>query len=203
MYYLYEWITKNIMIHDTHFMKIKELEGDYCYIIAHHVKDKNIIEETVKKLLTGGFKYFNIFGEQSLEWEKIILKYSREKVIVEASKVANNELTYNLAMFSEEFPDKKHIVISDDEFFTQYLVDDFKEIIKGNASFTTKDWRILRNGLEFTYNGKDSIVIVDREVTIGFINDQRTYLSIFKGFRDKIFDGKSFYEIWEEIRDNM
>lgn len=72
MYYNYEWIGDNICIKDSHVMDFEPIYGDNAFIISHHVRDKLKIERGVKSLLDNGFRYFNIFGEFSDLWAKVI-----------------------------------------------------------------------------------------------------------------------------------
>lgn len=198
MYYWNKIIRNNIYIFDSHDMDIDPIEGDKCFLIVHHVQKKSIIIETVKKLLDLGYRYFNIFGEKAIGWKKAIENNFDEgqKIKIEASRVAREEMSYNLAMMSSMEPNKNNLVISDDEYFTEYLVEDLEEIFSEKSRFTISDWQKFRSGFEFIYNEKDGIVSITDEVVIGYLGDEWIFTTIFKAFREKIFDGKSFNDIY-------
>lgn len=198
MYYWNKIIRNNIYIFDSHEMDINPIKGDKCFLIVHHVQKKSIIIETVKKLLDSGYRYFNIFGEKAIGWRETIKNNFDEgmKIKIEASRVAREEMSYNLAMMSVTEPNKNNIVISDDENFTEYLVKDLDEIFSGKSRFTISDWQKFRSGYEFTYKEKDGIVSITDEVVIGYLGEEWFFTTIFKAFREKIFDGKSFNDIY-------
>ena len=198
MYYWNKIIRNNIYIFDSHDMDIDPIEGDKCFLIVHHVQKKSIIIETVKKLLDLGYRYFNIFGEKAIGWKKAIENNFDEgqKIKIEASRVAREEMSYNLAMMSSMEPNKNNLVISDDEYFTEYLVEDLEEIFSEKSRFTISDWQKFRSGFEFIYNEKDGIVSITGEVVIGYLGEEWIFNTIFKAFSKKIFDGKSFNDIY-------
>ena len=198
MYYWNKIIRNNIYIFDSHDMDIDPIEGDKCFLIVHHVQKKSIIIETVKKLLDLGYRYFNIFGEKAIGWKKAIENNFDEgqKIKIEASRVAREEMSYNLAMMSSMEPNKNNLVISDDEYFTEYLIEDLEEIFSEKSRFTISDWQKFRSGFEFIYNEKDGIVSITGEVVIGYLGEEWIFNTIFKAFREKIFDGKSFNDIY-------
>lgn len=198
MYYWNKIIRHNIYIFDSHDMDIDPIEGDKCFLIVHHVQKKSIIIETVKKLLDLGYRYFNIFGENAKEWTGIIENNSFEemKIEIEASTVAREEMSYNLAMMSSMEPNKTNLVISDDEYFTEYLVEDLEKIFSGKSRYTTSDWQKFRSGFEFNYKGKDGIVSITDEVVIGYLGEEKFLTTIYDAFSKKIFDGKSFNDIY-------
>ena len=198
MYYWNKIIRNNIYIFDSHDMDIDPIEGDKCFLIVHHVQKKSIIIETVKKLLDLGYRYFNIFGEKAIGWKKAIENNFDEgqKIKIEASRVAREEMSYNLAMMSSMEPNKNNLVISDNEYFTEYLVEDLEEIFSEKSRFTISDWQKFRSGFEFIYNEKDGIVSITGEVVIGYLGEEWIFNTIFKAFSKKIFDGKSFNDIY-------
>lgn len=201
MYYNYEWIGDNICIKDSHVMNFEPISGNNAFIISHHVRDKLKIERGVKSLLENGFRYFNIFGEFSDLWAKAISIGSKtsNKIKIEASKIEMSRMVYDLAMMKVLKPDLINYVISDDEYFTEYLVEDLEKIISGKSTFTPYDWKEFKEGLEFSYNKKDAIISVSKDIVIGFLGDEKTFDTINDAFYYKIFDGKSLYEIWNEI----
>lgn len=201
MNYYNEWIRDNIFVIDIHDMKIGKYKGDNCFIIGHHIREQYIIDNSVKNLLNGGFNYFNIFGEQSNLWAKAIdmQAIDQNAVTIEKSKVDRNAMPYNLAMHATLEPESRNFVFSDDEYFTEYLIEDMNDIFSGETPFTPYDWQKFKCGFEFTYNGKDAIVSVSDDIVIGFLGEEKTFKTIYKGFNDKMFDGKSLVEIWEAL----
>lgn len=200
MYYN-NWIWKNIFVIDSHDMKFDAFPGDHCFIIGHHIKSKSILEEAVDNLLKAGFTYFNIFGQQANLWaEAILIKGRGERQIqVEKSSVDRMRMSYDLAMLARLKEKSINFVISDDEYFTSYLIEDLQDIFSGKSKFTLLDWKKFRAGYEFNYAGKDAIISVSTDVLIGFLGKEKNFSSMDKAFRDKLFDGKNFYEIWSEI----
>lgn len=201
MNYYNEWIRDNIFVIDIHDMKIGKYKGDNCFIIGHHIREQYIIDNSVKNLLNGGFNYFNIFGEQSNLWAKAIDMQAIDQnvVTIEKSKVDRNAMPYNLAMYATLEPESRSFVFSDDEYFTEYLIEDMNDIFSGETPFTPYDWQKFKCGFEFTYNGKDAIVSISDDVVVGFLGEEKTFKTIYKGFNDKIFEGKSLVEIWEGL----
>ena len=204
MYYNGEFLWDNICVMDSHNMNFDPPLGDNCFIIGHHIKKKYILEESVNKLLMAGFKFFNIFGEQAYLWaETIHMKTKLNRQIqVEASEVDRLRMSYNLAMLATLKPKSINFVVSDDEYFTEYLIEDLHDIFCGEFQFTPHDWRKFRDGFEFNYNGKDAIISVSNDVLIGFLGEEKIFSTIDEGIRYKLFDGKSFNEIWRDISKN-
>ena len=126
--------------------------------------------------------------------------YNNSPIDIEASQVADQEMAYNLALMSEKFPQFMNLVLSDDEYFTAYLVEDFKDILNGQTLFSIHDWEMFKKGFEFQFNNKDCIVSVDKGILIGYLGQEKFYPSICKAFREKIFDGQSFKDIWQDKR---
>lgn len=201
MYYKSEWVWNNICILDSHDMNLEPQSGDHCFIIGHHVKHQSVLDRAAKILIMGGFCYFNIFGEQAELWEEAILKKAEKKDLpqIETSKVAREEMSYNLAMLATLKPGSMNYVFSDDEYFTEYLVQDVQDIVSGKSKFTPYDWQKFRRGFEFNYHGKDAIISISNGVVVGFLREAKSFRTIMEGFRYELFDGKSFNEIWEEI----
>ncbi len=200
-----EWITENIFVYDSNnFTNLKISKGHSCFIIGHHVKDKIKIQKISNLLLEKGYEKFFVFGEQALLWTRILYKYTKNNpaIRIEASKIANEELAYNLAFISEEFPKLDNLVISDDFYFTEYLVKDYENIIKGEYTFSVNDWKKFRQGFEFQYNNKDCILSINDGILIGFLGKEKLYPDIVIAFKEEIFDGHSFEEIWDDIRPN-
>lgn len=201
MYYNNEWVYRNICINDSHDMQFDVFKGEHCFIIGHHIKSKDILEESAKNLILAGYTYFNIFGEQSDLWAESIISKSEHKrqIKIESSKIDRIKMVYDLAMISKLKSKSVNFVVSDDEYFTEYLLEDLQDVFSGNAKFTPYDWKKFRDGFEFTYNGKDAILSISKETIIGFLGLENRFASVDKGFRAKLFDGKSFIEIWDEI----
>lgn len=108
-------------------------------------------------------------------------------------------MVYDLAMLAILKPDSVNYVVSDDEYFTEYLVKDLQDIYSDRSHFTVYDWKKFRDGFEFVYNDKDAIVSYSKQLQIGFLGQEKKFNSIEKGFKNKIFDGKNLFEIWEEV----
>ena len=126
MYYKKDWLWKNICVTDSSDMNIEPIQGDRCFIIGQHVREKQKLHQVTENLLAGGFRYFNIFGEQAELWKELILKRrgDNKNLQIESSKVDRIKMSYDLAMFSTLFPESLNIVLSDDEYFTEYLIED-------------------------------------------------------------------------------
>ena len=201
MYYNNEWVHHNICINDSRDMRFDVFKGEHCFIIGHHIKSKDVLEDSAKNLILAGYTYFNIFGEQADLWAKSILSKSELKgqIKIETSKIDNMKIVYDLAMLSKLKSRSVNFVVSDDEYFTEYLVEDLQDIFSGKSRFTPYDWQKFRDGFEFVYNGKDAIVSVSKETTIGFLGLENRFSGVAKGFRAKLFDGENFLEIWDEI----
>lgn len=55
-------------------------------------------------------------------------------------------------------------LISDDEYFTEYIIDDLDDILDYNTLFTPSDWKKFRDGFEFTYHDKDAIISIGEDL---------------------------------------
>lgn len=196
-------IGPNISILDSHDMSIDAIQGDHCFLIGHHVNHLPGLRQTAHLLLAGGFHYFNIFGEQANLWKAVLVQLAdpQNTMTIETSKVDNLAFSYTLAMVASLQPHAQNVVLSDDDLFTDYLVQDVQDILHGKSGFSPTDWQKFRSGFEFNYHGKDAIVSVQEGVVVGFLGEEKTFASCDRAFRDKLFDGRSFREIWEEIRD--
>ena len=200
MYYKKDWLWKNICVTDSRDMNIEPIQGERCFIIGQHVSEKQKLYQVTDNLLAGGFRYFNIFGAQAELWKELILKRrgDNKNLQIESSKVDRIKMSYDLAMFSTLFPESLNIVLSDDEYFTDYLIEDITNIFSHKSEFTVYDWQKFRSGFEFNYHGKDGIISVSNVTVLGFLGEEKYFQMSDKGFRYKLFDGKSFYEIWKE-----
>lgn len=197
-----KWVWQNIYVRDSHDMRFEVFPGDHCFIIGHHVKSKSILEEAADKLVKAGFNYFNIFGEEANLWAEVILikaKEKRQSIHVEQSKVDMVRMTYDLAILATLKENSINFVVSDDEYFTSYLLEDLNDIFSGKSEFATSDWQKFRAGYEFNYGGKDAIISISKDILIGFLGEEKIFENIDKAFREKLFDGKNFYEIWNDI----
>lgn len=201
MHYKNKWICNNICISDINDMNFEICSGEHCFIIGHHIKEKYILKEAINRLVTAGFDYFNIFGEQADLWSEVIITKENQKrqIQVEASKIDRISMSYNLAMLATLKPESTNFVISDDEYFTEYLIEDLHDILSGRSKFTPFDWKKFKDGYEFIYHKKDAIVSISEDIVLGFLKKEKIFNSIDKAFRYKLFDGKSFNEIWDEI----
>lgn len=204
MYENRNWIYKNICIEDSHDMKFDYFSGNHCFIIGHHIKTKTTIEEAANKLIRGGFNYFNIFGQEANAWAEAIVRHASPKrqIKLEKSSVDSMKMSYDLAMLAKLKEKSINFVISDDEYFTEYLIEDLQEIFSGKSLFTPLDWKKFRDGYEFNYSGKDAIISISKDIVIGFLGEEKIFENTDKSFRYKIFDGSSFNEIWDEISSN-
>lgn len=70
MYEKRNWYFKNICIEDSHNLKFDYFQGDHCFIIGHHLKEKSIIEEAADKLVKGAFNYYNILVNKLIYGKK-------------------------------------------------------------------------------------------------------------------------------------
>lgn len=201
MYYDNERLWDNICIKDSYVMDFEPISGDNAFIISHHLREKLKIEKGVKSLLEQGYRYFNIFGEFSDLWAKAISIRAKtsSKIKIEASKIERSRMVYDLAMMRVLRPDLTNYVISDDEYFTGYLVEDLEKILSGKSLFTPYDRKEFKDGFEFSYNKKDAIISVSNDIVLGFLGAERSFDTLYDAFYCKLFDGKNLYEIWEEI----
>ena len=201
MYYDNERPWDNICIKDSYVMDFEPISGDNAFIISHHLSEKLKIKKGVKSLLEQGYRYFNIFGEFSDLWAKAISIRTKtsSKIKIESSKIERSRMVYDLAMMRVLRPDLTNYVISDDEYFTEYLVEDLEKILSGKSLFTPYDRKEFKDGFEFSYNKKDAIISVSNDIVLGFLGAERSFDTLYDAFYCKLFDGKNLCEIWEEI----
>lgn len=159
-----------------------------------------MIKKAVNKLVKKGYKYFNIFGDYANLWEEIIYSIAKDEksLNVEASELDLMKLAYDLGIYIS-FKDKSvNYLISDDEYFIEYIIKDLDDILNENTLFTPSDWKKFRDGFEFTYHDKDAIISIGEDLLVGFLGNEKKFSYTDKGINATIFDGKSFAEIWIE-----
>lgn len=157
-----------------------------------------MIEKVAHRLIILGYEYFFIFGEYANLWEETIYSISNTKIhiSIEASELDLMKLAYDLGVYIS-FKDKSvNYLISDDEYFTEYIIDDLDDILNDNTLFTPFDWKKFRDGFEFTYHDKDAIISIGEDLLIRFLGNEKRFSYTDKGINATIFDGKSFAEIW-------
>lgn len=198
MYYENEWIYPNLCVKDSHDLDIDPISGDNCFIIANNINNRFMIEKTFNKLIQSGYKYFSIFGEYAKLWKEIIYSLSKEEnhIKVEASKLDLMKLAYDLGVYLSLEDKSPNYLISDDEYLTEYIIEDLNDILNDNTLFSPSDWKIFRDGFEFTYHNKDAIISIGEDLVIGFLGNEKIFSYTDKGINDGIFDGKSFAEIY-------
>lgn len=198
MYYENKWIYTNLCVKDNHNLDIDPISGDNCFIIANNISDSSIVENAINKLIKSGFKYFSIFGEYSNLWEEIIYSLAKEEngIKVEASNLDLMKLAYDLGVYVNFKTMSINYLISDDEYLTEYIIEDLGEILNENTLFTPSDWKKFRDGFEFTHHNKNAIISISKYLLIGFLGKEKSFFYSDKGINSAIFDGKSFAEIW-------
>ncbi|ACV28764.1 Uncharacterised protein [Anaerococcus prevotii] len=198
MYYENEWIHPNLCVKDSHDFDFDPISGQYCFIIANNIASSFIIEKAVNKLIKSGFKYFSIFGEYAKLWEEIIYSLTKEEnsIKVEASELDLMKLAYDLSVYVTFKTKSINYLISDDEYFTEYVIGDLDDILNENTLFTPSDWKRFRDGYEFTYHDKDAIISIGKELFLGYLGKEKSFSYSDKGINFRIFEGKSFAEIW-------
>lgn len=74
-------------------------------------------------------------------WKKILLNQASKlrPIQVEVRQVDRQEQCYTLSMFATLVPKSVNFLLSDDEYFTEWLVDDLKEIFAGESKYSPKD----------------------------------------------------------------
>lgn len=177
--------------------------GDHCFLIGHHPHPPRRLDSLARTLRKKGYRYFNIFGQEDLLWKEAILRsFSGEELPeIHTSKVAREEQAYALALLSQTRPSRINFVLSDDEFFTDYLMEDVQNILSGNAPFSLSDWQEFLHGYEFRYHGKDAILsLFSQGIVVGFLGKEKSYDSMWEAFQERVFDGRNFYDIWDELR---
>lgn len=202
MYYNYEWINDNICVHDSHDMNFKTIKVKRLFLIVHHTKNERRVNEAAQKIISANYDYISIFGEMAPIWKKAIEKFNDNKkdIEIEITKTELMQMGYDIAMYSKLYSDEKIFLVSDDEFFTE-IAEDILRIIEGTATFTVEDWIQFKKGCEFTYKGKDAIVVLGKEKTYaGFLNNIKEYDSFDDMSKNAKFDGNRFREVWKEVK---
>lgn len=207
MYYNYEWINDNICVHDSYDMNFDIVKAKRLFLIAHHTKDERRVTKAAEKIAKANYEYISIFGEQAELWKDAIEDFSKgnEDLKIESSKTELSQMSYDIAMYSKTDHSTKNFLLSDDEYFTE-IAEDILKIIKGESIFTVEDWMLFKKGYEFTYNGKDAIVVIKKDgIYIGYLNNVRIFKSLYDLYKinNNIFDGKSFVSVWKEVKSQI
>ncbi|MGI6616891.1 MAG: hypothetical protein ACOX36_02350 [Saccharofermentanales bacterium] len=194
-------IGDNIFCYDILFRLPERLTGTHCFIIGHHIQSEQRIRNIAEKLHEGGFYYFNIFGQHCDLWKSALISTASNDLstVIEASPVAREEMCEELATHSTLVENTECCVIADDDMFLDYLIKDTLDILDGIKGFPPLWWKRFRDGMEFIYNGKDCIVSISDSILIGELGQEKSFDCIFIGFREPLFDGKSFNDVWSEI----
>ena len=198
MYYNNDWFYNNLCVKDSHDLDFDPISGENCIVISNNISSSFMIKKAVNKLLKTGYKYFNIFGDYSNLWEEIIYSIANDKknINVEASELDLMKSAYDLGVNISSMGKFINYLISDDEYFTEYIIEDLDDILNENTLFTPSDWKKFRDGIEFTYHNKDAIISIGEDLLIGFLGNEKKFAYTDKGINEGIFDGKSFAEIW-------
>lgn len=106
------------------------------------------------------------------------------------------KLVYYLGVNISFKDESINYLISDDEYLTEYIIEDLDDIMNENTLFPPSDWKKFRDGYEFTYHDKDAIISIGGKLLIGFLGNEKIFSYKDKGINAGIFDGKSFAEIW-------
>lgn len=193
-----DWIYKNLCAKDSNDFDIDPISGENCFIIANNIGDSFIIKKAVNKLVKKCYKYFNIFGEYANLWAEIIYSIAKDSknINVEASELDLMKLAYDLGVYISFKDESVNYLISDDEYFTEYIIGDLDDILNDNTLFTPFDWKKFRDGFKFIYHNKDAIISIGEDILIGFLGNEKKFAYTDKGINATIFDGKSFAEIW-------
>lgn len=89
-------------------------------------------------------------------WEELIYSISKEEnhIEVEVSKLDLMKLAYDLGVNITFKYNSVNYLISDDEYLTEYIIEDLDDIMNENTLFTASDCEKFRDGYEFTYHEK-------------------------------------------------
>lgn len=192
MYYGNEWLDPNLCVKDSHDLDINPISGENCFIIDININNRFMIEKTVNKLMQLGYKYFSIFGEYAKLWEEAIYSLSKDEnnIEVEASELDLLKLSYDLGV-NISFENKSvNYLISDDEYFTEYIIEDLDDILNENTLFTPADWKKFRGVFEFTYHDKDAIISIGEDLVIGFMGHKKIFSCTDKGINSETLMAK-------------
>lgn len=198
MYYNNDWLYDNLCAKDSNDFDNDPISGENCFIIANNISSGFMIKKAVNKLFKTGYNYFNIFGEYANLWAEKINSIAKDSknINVEASELDLMKLAYDLGIYVTLETKSINYLISDDEYLTEYIIEDLNDILNGNTLFTPSDWKKFSNGYEFTYHNKDAIISIGQDLLIGFLGNEKIFSYTDKGINAGIFDGKSFAEIW-------
>ncbi|WP_151409821.1 hypothetical protein [Anaerococcus sp. Marseille-P9784] len=99
-------------------------------------------------------------------WEELIYSISKEEnyIEVEVSKLDLMKLAYDLGVNISFKDNSVNYLISDDEYLTEYIIEDLDDILNENTLFTASDWKKFRDGYEFTYHDKDAIKVLEKNL---------------------------------------
>ena len=177
MYYENKRIYPNLCVNDNHNLDIDPFSGDNSFIIANNISDSAMMENAINKLIKSGFKYFSIFGEYANLWEEIIYSLTKEEnsIKVEVSDLNLMKLAYDLSVYVTFETESINYLISDDEYFTEYIIEDLDDILNENTLFTPSDWKRFRDGYEFTYHNKNAIISIGEDLLIGFLGNEKKF----------------------------
>ncbi len=178
MYYNNDWLYNNLCAKDSSDFDIDPISGKNCFIISNNINNRFMIEKTVNKLITSGFKLLFIFGEYANLWEELIYSISKEEnhIEVEVSKLDLMKLVYDLGVNISFKDNSVNYLISDDEYLTEYIIEDLDDILNENTLFTASDWKKFRDGYEFTYHDKDAIKVLEKNLWLVFWEMKKCFL---------------------------
>lgn len=192
MYYNNDWLYDNLCAKDSNDFDIDPISGENCFIIANNISSGFMIKKAVNKLFITGYKYFNILGEYANLWAEIIYSIAKDSknINVEASELDLMKLAYDLGIYVTLKTKSINYLISDDEYLTEYIIEDLNDILNKNTLFTPSDWKKFRDGFEFTYHDKAAIISIGEDLLIGFLGNEKIFSYTDKALTRESLMGK-------------
>lgn len=177
-----------------------------CFIYNDNVRKKSPVYKAARKLYDKGYTEYYVYGKYADRWKNNLDKINKDKREIKLA-IHNKgvmDIGLDIAAAIKADSEENIFVLTDYDYVSWELKNFLDEILKDKRTVRVKDWLKFRKGYEFLYHGKDAIVVAGlKKCYGGFLNNLYAYDCFGDFYYKKIFNGKDFEQIWNEIRDEI
>lgn len=204
----YEWVYKNICLCFSLNLDFEPIKAKRCFIVACTNRNFNDIYAAVKTLYDAGYRHYYICGTYFDMYEEALELISKPDDDIEIFAIGQKYYLYmekDLALQAMlcEADGEDIFVLSDDRFYTTFM-QHISDVINMNNKITFEDWKKFQKGYEFNYKGKDAIIVIgEKKVYAGFLNNVQEFNSYFEMNHQKLFGKEQFIDVWHKLKEEL
>lgn len=193
MIYKFHKMLENLIVHDEdYFSEVEPPVGDNCFLIVNNTKRKSLINKILHRLLDAGYTYFFFWGEYAFEWKfklyDILGDERMGRIKADAEPYDMIYFNYEIADIVSANPSKMNFLASDNNRYTEMTVEDLESFFNDEAILSIQDWRKFKEGVEFAFEGRDSVIsIVYGEVILGPLDNLQSFYSLHEALHARVF----------------